>query len=103
MKTFGDRIRALDSRVNIGNDSPCWFKKPRIVWGVTLDGHYVGAPRCKSAESALRKAEALSRELKAQPCPLGKPLMRFRASAAPHYRRLPFRQSTARRSTEKQP
>ena len=62
-KKLIDRFRALHPRVSVGNDSPAWLKPRRTVWGPTLDGKYNGRPRCRSFKSALRKAEALSREL----------------------------------------
>lgn len=63
MKTLADRLRALHPRVSVGNDSPCWLKPRRTIYGATLDGSYHGTPRCKSFEGALRKAERLSAEL----------------------------------------
>lgn len=58
------RFKELHPRVSVGNDSPCWFKVRRTVYGPTLDGKYYGTPRCRTFAGALRKAEALSAELR---------------------------------------
>lgn len=62
-KNLADRLRALHPRVSIGNDTPCWLKPRRTIYGATLDGAYHGTPRCRTMEGALRKAEQLSAEL----------------------------------------
>ena len=65
-----DRCRVrrsnLHPRVGVGNDSPCWLKHRRIIWGATLDGSYHGRAACRTYEGAIRKAEELSRELRAE-------------------------------------
>ena len=66
MISIAERLKALHPRVSIGNDTPCWLKPRRTIYGATLDGHYHGQPRCRSLEGALRKAEALSREIRKQ-------------------------------------
>jgi len=58
------RRRDLHPRVSIGNDTPCWLKPRRTMYGVTLDGEYYGRPLCRTYEGALRKAERLSRTLR---------------------------------------
>jgi hypothetical protein len=63
---LADRRRKLHPRVSVGNDTPCWLKPRRTIYGPTLDGSYHGVPRCRSFEGALRKAEKLSRELQKQ-------------------------------------
>ena len=60
------RRSKLHPRVSVGNDSPCWLKPRRTIWGATLDGSYHGRPACRTYEGAIRKAEKLSRELRAQ-------------------------------------
>lgn len=66
---LADKFRNLHPRVSVGNDSPVWLKPRRTVYGVTLDGKYIGTPRCKTYAGALRKAEQLSARLVA-----GKPV-----------------------------
>lgn len=63
MAKQAERFRALHPRVSVGNDSPMWLKPRRMVYGPTLDGKYHGRPRCRTFEGALKKAEALSKEL----------------------------------------
>lgn len=62
-----ERFKALHPRVSVGNDSPCWLKVRRTIYGPTLDGKYHGRPACRTFEGALRKAEALSTELRKAP------------------------------------
>lgn len=64
-KTQAERLQSLHPRVGIGNATPVWRKSRRIVYGPMLDGDYIGDPRCRTFEGALRKAEKLSAEIRA--------------------------------------
>ena len=63
-QTIWDRMRALPPCVGVGNDTPCWTKTRRTLYGAVLDGSYFGTPRALTFEGALKQAERLSAVIK---------------------------------------